>query len=161
MTDVAERLEELIGPYLAAEGIELDDLEVAGSGRGRVVRVTVDAEGGIDVDRIAEVARGLSRLLDADDVIPGSYSLEVSSPGLERALRRPSHYRKAVGRHVAVKTHELRDGRKNYDGVLELVDDEGFTLVTEEETQRFRFGEVASARTVFRWEPAPKPGARR
>jgi ribosome maturation factor RimP len=161
MADLADQLAELFGPYLAAEGIELDDLEVVGNGRGRVVRVTVDADGGIDVDRIAETARGLSRLADEADPMPGSYNLEVGSPGLERSLRRPSHYRKSVGREVKVKTVELVEGRRVHHGVLQLVDDEGFTLVDDESTQRLRYSEVASAHTVFRWEPAPKPGARR
>ncbi len=162
MGEVGERLWGLFEPYLAAEGVELDDLVVGGPSKGRLVKVTVDAPGGIGVDRIAELARGLSRLLDDEDPVPGSYRLEVSSPGLERKLRRPAHYRKAVGREVKVKTFEPVDGQRAHMGVLDDVDDDGFVVqLNEGAARRIGFGQVASAQTVFIWEPAPKPGKRR
>jgi ribosome maturation factor RimP len=102
MGDVERRLWDLLEPWLEAEGVELDDLELAGPGAGRLVRVTVDAAGGIDLDRIANLSRGLSRLLEESDLVGAAYTLEVSSPGLERPLRRPSQFRKAVGREVVV-----------------------------------------------------------
>ncbi len=161
MAEATGQLEGLLGTYLAAEGVELDDVEVAGQGRGRVVRVLVDAEGGIGVDRIADLSRGLSRLLDEEDPFSGPYNLEVSSPGLERRLRRPAHYRKAVGREVTVKTSEPVAGSQHHEGVLGEVDEDGFGIQLNEETRRIGFGQVASARTVFRWERGQKPGKRR
>jgi ribosome maturation factor RimP len=126
-----------------------------------VVRVTVDAEGGLGVDRIAELARGISRLLDEHDPVAGSYQLEVSSPGLERKLRRPSHYRKAVGREVKVKTVGDVDGHHLHQGVLDEADEAGFVLQLNDGTRRIPYGEVKSATTVYTWERAPKPGSRR
>ncbi len=161
MGDVVERLWKLFDPYLAAEGVELDDLRLGGPGGGRLLQVTVDADGGIDVDRIARLAQGLSRLLDEEDPVPGSYRLEVSSPGLERKLRRPAHYRKSVGRQVKVKTFAPVAGTKVHTGVLDEVDDDGFVLQLNDGDRRIGFGEVASAQTVFTWEKAPKPGRRR
>jgi len=161
MSGDGERLWSLLEPFLAAEGVELDDLEVAGGGRGRVVKVTLDADPALGVDRIAELSRSISRLLDEEDPFPESYRLEVSSPGLERPLRRPAHYRKSVGRDIAVKTMEPVDGERSHRGVLDQVDEKGFALQRHEGTRRIGFDQVRSARTVFTWERAEKPGMRR
>ena len=96
VSSVAERLWDRIDPYLAAEGVELDDVEVLGG--GQILRVTVDSDEAIGVDTIADLSRGISRILDDEDPFKRSYTLEVSSPGLERKLTRPRHYEKSVGR---------------------------------------------------------------
>jgi ribosome maturation factor RimP len=160
MGDVDRRLWDLLEPWLEAEGVELDDLELAGAGAGRLVRVTVDSPGGIDLDRIADLSRGLSRILEDTDLIGASYTLEVSSPGLERPLRRPSQFRKAVGREVIVKTRAEVAGSRSHRGILSSVG-EGDVLVTVDGTDRpIPFDHVTEARTVFSWEKAPKPGKR-
>lgn len=161
MGDVGERLWETLEPYLEAEGVELDDLDVRGRGNGRLVRVTVDAPGGIGVDRIAELSRGVSRLLDEEDPVPGSYTLEVSSPGLERPLRRPAHFAKAVGREVDVKTVAPIDGAQRHRGVLEQADDRGLRLAVDGSARSIPMDSVVAAKTVFRWEKSPKPGGKR
>ena len=168
MSGTAERLWGLVAPYVEAEGIELDDLEVVGQGNGTIVRVTVDGpvahNGGRDsvpVDRIAALSRGLSRLLDAEDPIAGAYTLEVSSPGLERKLRRPSHYRKSLGREVKVKTHAPVDDARQHRGNLAAADADGFTVEIDGQSRTIAYENVASARTVFEWEKASKPGTRR
>lgn len=160
MVDTTERLWGLIAPWLEAEGVELDDLEVRGRGAGRVLRVVVDSAEGIDVDRIADVSRGVSRLLDEDDSFDGSYTLEVSSPGLERALRRPAHYRKVVGREITLKTDAPIDGAQNHRGTLSEVTDDGIVVEVDGKDRTIPFASVTQARTVFRWEKAPKPGKR-
>ena len=161
MLDALERLWGLLEPYLAAEGVELHDLEMRGRGKGTVLRVTVDVEGGIGVDRVAGLSHGLGRILDEDDLVAGSYTLEVSSPGLERRLRRPQHYRKSVGRDVKVKTSAPVGGNTTHRGVLGEVDDAGFVVMVGETPLRIGFGEVESARTVFTWKTGAKPGKRR
>lgn len=161
MDDLEARLWDLFGPYLAAEGIELDDLEVRGGGGARLVRVSLDAPGGMDVEAIARASQGLSRLLDQADALPGAYTLEVGSPGLERELRRPVHFAKAVGREVVLTTRDPLAGSRRHRGVLDEVTDETVTLRLSEGTRCIPFGQVAQARTVFRWEKAPKPGHKR
>jgi ribosome maturation factor RimP len=154
-----ERLWRVLEPYVAAEGIELDDLDVRGGGRHRLVQVVVDAPGGVDVDRVAELARGLSRVLDDTNPLDGSYTLEVGSPGLERALRRPAHYRKSVGREVTITTTGPVDGATHHKGVVVAADDETVTITTGTEADRtIPFDAIAKARTVFRWERSHKPG---
>lgn len=157
MTNQHEALRGLIEPWLAAERVELDDLDLVGSGRARTLRVVVDADGGVDIERIAELSLGLSGLLDARSDLDGPYQLEVTSPGLERTLRTPRHYRKSVGREVSVKVR--RDGGTVViKGELTGVDDAGFTVTFDGSEQSVAYDEVTSARTVFRWQASPKPG---
>ena len=156
MGKVTERLWDQIDPYLAAEGIELDDVEVLGG--GQIVRVTVDADGGLGVDTIADLSRGISRILDEDDPVSGSYTLEVSSPGLERKLARPRHYHKSVGREVTVKTHAPVEGERSHRGSLVEAGEKTFTIDIDGDPRTIEYEAVASARTVFVWEQAGKPG---
>lgn len=146
----------LVEPYLEAERLELDDLEISGRGRGRVLRVMVDGQG-VDIDRLAQLSRGLSRLLDDVPALQDSYQLEVTSPGLERKLRRPSHFSKSVGREVVVKA-DLDGGTATLRGILTQATDTSITIETEQGAMTVPYGDVASARTVFRWQKAPKPG---
>lgn len=143
-------------PYLAAERLELDDLELSGRGRGRVLRVIVDGDD-VDIDRLADLSRGLSRVLDEEPSLQDSYQLEVSSPGLERKLRRPAHYSKALGREVVVKTVST-DGTATLRGVLAGSNGSVFTVESEDGPIQISYDDVISAKTVFRWEKAPKPG---
>jgi ribosome maturation factor RimP len=161
ITGAGERLWHLLEPYLAAENVELDDLDVRGGGRGRLVRVLVDAPGGLGVDRIAELARGLSRLLDEQDPVNGSYTLEVSSPGLERKLRRPLHYEKAIGREVDIKTGTEVDGVTRHRGELKQFVDESVHLDVDGQARVIPLEAITQAKTVFRWEKSPKPGGKR
>ena len=160
MASKVDRLWAVIEPYVAAEGIELDDLEIVGKAPGVVVRVTLDADGGVGVDRLAEVSRRLSRLLDEEDPIDGSYTLEGSSPGLERKLRRPQHFRKSVDREIKVKSRNEVAGTHSHRGVLAAAGDETFTVEVDGAGREIAYGDVVSARTVFKWEKAAKPGKR-
>lgn len=154
MATTTTDLWDVIERHLAAEGLELDDLQMTGGGKGRTLRVVVDADGGVDVDRLAAVSQDLSRLLDDIGDLQGPYRLEVTSPGLERRLRRPRHYAKSVGREVVVKTAASDTLR----GTLTEADEAGITVEGDEGARRVGYEEIESARTVFRWERAPKPG---
>jgi len=156
VSNVAEKLWARIDPYVAAEGIELDDVEVLGG--GRIVRVTIDGDQAVGVDRIAELSRGISRLIDEDDPFKGSYTLEVSSPGLERKLTRPAHYVKSVGRQVKVKTFAEVGGKKDHVGIITSADESGFIVANDEQEQTIPYNDVSSARTVFVWEKGARPG---
>ena len=146
-----------LAPAVAGLGLHLYDVEVTGSGRARVLRVLIDRDGGIDLDAIADATQAISPLLDApplDAVIAGPYALEVSSPGLERPLRTPSHYRRAVGDTVSVKVRAADDhGARRVRGVLASADDTGFDLTLDDGTaEHHSYGEVTQARTVFDWD---------
>jgi ribosome maturation factor RimP len=157
MTDVAAVVD-AVEPVVRGLGLELYDVEVAGSGRAKVVRVLVDRDGGVDLDTVGRAAERISPVLDGDRmarVLPGPYSLEVSSPGLERPLRRPDHFRRAVGSTVSVKT----SGRR-VRGVLTSADDDAFVIVRDDTTEeRIPYADAAQVRTVFEW--GEKKAARR
>ncbi|MDH4146587.1 MAG: ribosome maturation factor RimP [Acidimicrobiia bacterium] len=158
--NTSERIGAVVLDALRGLEVDLVDVEVAGG----IVRVVVDQEGGIGLDRVAEATRAVSRALDADDPLPGRYTLEVSSPGLERTLRTPDHFARAVGQLVNVKTRPGTAVGRRLRGVLTAADDAGLTLRLEGDAARpngvvtIRFDDVERARTVFEWGPAPKPG---
>jgi ribosome maturation factor RimP len=145
---------DILGPYLGAEGIELDDVEVLGG--GQIVRITVDSDEPVGVDLIAELSRRIGRMLDAEDLIKSSYTLEVSSPGLERKLNRPRHYDKSVGRAVKVKTFREVGGTRIHNGTLISSDDTAFAIDVGDETRTISYADVSSARTVFVWDKSSK-----
>ncbi|HVE94078.1 MAG TPA: ribosome maturation factor RimP [Acidimicrobiales bacterium] len=146
----ADAVRALVEPVLAPDGIEVVDVEYAG---GRLA-VTIDRDGGIDLDTITSATRTVSRLLDEHDPIPGGrYLLEVSSPGLERVLRTPEHFARVVGQKVKLKTHAHVEGDRRLDGELEAADEHGVTVAG----RRLDYGDIERANTVFEWGPAPKP----
>ena len=153
-----QRLRDLVEPLLAPQGLELVDLEL----KPKLVRITVDRPGGIDLDTISDVTQLVSSLLDAHDPLPSSYALEVSSPGLERPLRTPEHFRRFQGSTVSVKTRPEVEGERRVEGVLADVDDTGFTVrvgdAQGETARRLSYADVEKARTTFEWGPPPKPG---
>jgi ribosome maturation factor RimP len=127
-------------PVLASLGLELVDIEVVGSGRARTLRLTIDREGGIDLETLAQANGPVSEALDRVDALSGPYNLELSSPGVERPLRRPAEFRRFVGTTISVKSH-----------------DTGIVLEVDGQHRRLSYDAIASARTVFEWGPSPKP----
>jgi ribosome maturation factor RimP len=152
-----ERVRAVVEPVVTAADLELYDVELAAP----VLRVLVDRAGGVDLALLGEVTRSVSEALDADDPLPGRYTLEVSSPGLERKLRTPAHFAAALGKRVKVRTVAGTEGDRRVEGELVAADDDGITVATGEGERRIAFDEVERARTVFEWGPAPKPGAGR
>src|SRR5690349_11563603 len=102
--EARQKLLDMLSPVVAAAGYELEDVSVTPAGRRSLVRVTVDADGGVDLDAVAEVSRAVSKSLDAEGApnFAGPYTLEVSSPGVDRPLTEPRHWRRAQGRLVSV-----------------------------------------------------------
>jgi len=147
--NVSERVRALVEPSLATADLELVDVEVHGS----VLKVTIDRRGGVDLDVISQATRVVSDRLDSDpDVVPGRYTLEVSSPGVERTLRTPDHFRRVVGELVAVKTRPGTEGERRWEGVLEEAGDHDVVVAG----RTVAYPDIERARTVFVW-PAPAP----
>ncbi len=97
-----QQLTRLLAPVVESVGYDLEELTVTRAGRRSVVRVIIDADGGVDLDGVARVSRAISDALDDGDQFAGPYVLEVSSPGVDRPLREPRHWRRAEGRLVKV-----------------------------------------------------------
>jgi ribosome maturation factor RimP len=153
----ADRLRDLIEPVVTGLGLELFDLEFGGG----VLRVTVDRNEGLDMEAVARATRAVSHALDDADPIEGHYTLEVSSPGLERALRTPAHFAWAVGKQVSVKTVPSFEGERRLNGTIQTADEEGVVLAGDDagSEQRLTYGDIEKARTIFEWGGEPKPGA--
>jgi ribosome maturation factor RimP len=124
--DVARRV-------TADRGFELVDVEVKRDRRGHFVRLFVDKDGGIGLDELQSVSVEVSAILDAEDPIEGSYTLEVSSPGLDRPLKTEADYRRFVGRLVKISSYEPVEGRRHWTGRLQSVEDGTVTVVLEKE----------------------------
>lgn len=155
---VVDRVRDLVVPLAAAASIDLYDVEH----NGGLVRVLVDAADGVDLNRIARLSRAVSRTLDKHDAVPGRYTLEVSSPGLERPLRTPDHFRRAVGSSVKVKTVPGYEGSRRLSGVLDHVDDHGIKVHDDTgDVYRVGYSEVISARTIFEWGPSSRVSGRK
>jgi len=147
---IVDRVRELAVPLVQAASADLYDVEH----HGGTVRVLIDADGGVDIEALARLSRSLGRALEEHDVIGGRYTLEVSSPGLERPLRTPDHFRRAAGSEVRIKTRPGFDGPRRLIGVLEAVADDGVDLRGDDGLlSRIAFDQLASARTVFEWGP--------
>ncbi len=158
MTTAIQKLQTIVSTPLADLGIEVSDIELAGG----LLRVTVERADGtsIDIAAITEATRIVSRELDAHDPIPGQYTLEVSSPGLERQLRTPVHFLRAVGQQVAVRTNPGVEGDRRTAGLLTSADDAGIVITMSTPdgpvTRALGYGDIERARTVFEWGPPPK-----
>lgn len=164
---VLERVRRLIDPIIGDLHLDLYDLEQ----RGGVLRVTIDtpagSEAGVDLDTLALATRLVSRELDHADPIPGRYTLEVTSPGLERALRTPAHFQREVGKDITVRLRATESEDRRVAGRLVAADAETATVrvtdpSTGDETDReIPYDRIDRARTVFEWGPSPKPGGPR
>ena len=132
------RVWQLAAPLVEGERMEIVDIEFRheGSRGGRVLRLYLDKEGGPNVDDLTRVSRLLSELLDAEDTIDGTYTLEVSSPGINRPLKKPAHFERFIGKRIRVRTRDLIDGRRSFLGILgEVVDD---SVVLTQEGRRYQ-----------------------
>ena len=150
-----------IEPVLATLGLEVFDVQLTGSGRARTVRVIVDRDGGVDLDAITAASERVQPSLDALDDL-GPYALEVSSPGLERPLRRPEHFRRAVGETVSVKVRDADGEVRRLRGDLVSTDERGITVDAgdTDSGEHVDYDQIIKARTVFEWGAAPKPDKR-
>ena len=152
-----DRVAAIVAPLAEERGLALYDVEQ----HQNSLRVLVDRAGGIDIDALAELSRAVSRVLDEVDPVAGKYTLEVSSPGLERPLRRPDHFAGAVGDKVTIKTVPGTEGERRVTGTLLAADDEGVTVRPddgpEDDERHLDFSAIQAARTVFDWGTTTKP----
>jgi ribosome maturation factor RimP len=149
------QLEGALSPVLAARGLELVDVEVVGA----ALTVFVDREGGVGLDELGEATRDVSAVLDDLDPMPGRYTLSVSSPGLERRLRTPAQFSRAVGEKVTARVDAGTPEVRRVTGTLESADGDGFTLAGPDVpggTMHIAYDRTERARTVFEWGPEPR-----
>jgi len=143
-----EKLLALLEPEVNALGYELVELDAPGPSGNRTLRLYIDSEEGIGLDDCERVSHQVSGLLDVEDPIPGHYSLEVSSPGLDRPLRTPEHFRRQAGHLAKVLMQPGRPGRRRYKGRILGVGEDTLELETESGSVSLPLGEIESARLV-------------
>lgn len=158
MTERTDAIRGELEPVVAALGCSVYDVVFTGGSDRPTLQVVIDRPGGIDLDTIEDATRRLSDALDAGDALRSAYTLEVSSPGLERALRRPEHFAGALGSTVTVKVRDEAGQAERLRGELTAADEQGIEISTDEGPRTVTFTGIESARTVFTWGPAPKPG---
>ena len=144
-----------LAPVVADLGLDLYDVEFNGSGATRTLRVTVEREGGVDLEAITDVTRAISPVLDAEPSLTGSYLLEVSSPGLERALRTPTHFAGALGATVSIK-FRTDSGTARVKGALVDAGDRGCVVEGDDGRHELSYDAITQAHTVFEWGSPPR-----
>ncbi|MGE5311038.1 MAG: ribosome maturation factor RimP [Nitrospirota bacterium] len=147
--EVQRRVEEIADSLLKDEGLELVDLEYRREGRRWVLRLFIDKEGGVTVEDCATVSRELADILDAKDAIPEAYVLEVSSPGLNRRVRKRRDFSRFAGRKVEVRLVALQDGRRKIVGTIIGVEGEAVVVAAPEATYTIALEDIARATLVY------------
>ncbi|GAA4531539.1 MULTISPECIES: ribosome maturation factor RimP [Nonomuraea] len=138
-----DHLMKLLEPVVAAEGLDLEDVTVTKAGKRRLLRVVVDRDGGVSLDDVADVSQAVSAALDEDDAMGAApYTLEVSSPGVDRPLTEPRHWRRAAKRLVKA---EMRDGGL-IEGRVLSADDAGVDLEVDGAARRLDYQDLARGR---------------
>jgi ribosome maturation factor RimP len=146
-------IEELVTPAIEALGCELWGVEFMSQGRHSKLRIYIErTEGGVSVDDCERVSREVGDLLDVEDVVPQAYTLEVSSPGMDRILFRPDHYSRNVGETVEVRLHFPFEGSKRIVGVLAGIEDDQVLVQVGEEEYVLPLENIQRARLVPRFD---------
>ena len=150
MASIEERVESLLEATINNLGYELYDVEYAKEGKDYFLRIFIDKEAGIDLNDCEKVNDGINDLLDKADYIKEQYFLEVSSPGIERILRKEKHLKANIESEVQIKLFKPLDGQKQYKGILKDFNNEYITIFTTEETKIDRKN-ISQIKTVFNW----------
>ncbi|MCL6561306.1 MAG: ribosome maturation factor RimP [Firmicutes bacterium] len=143
---ITDIIENMALPVVQEAGLELVDVEFVKEGGRWYLRIFIDKPGGVGLEDCQTVSQKMDKLLDEKDPIPQSYSLEVSSPGLERPLKKPGDYERFAGRLVTVTTFAPVGGRKKFTGTLHGLRGEGIVLSADGREHVIPLGQVASAR---------------
>ncbi|MDO8518863.1 MAG: ribosome maturation factor RimP [Deltaproteobacteria bacterium] len=145
-----DEVKALIEPVIKEEGAALYDVVWTKEQGRNVLRVMLDPEkGAAGLGDCARVSRAIEDLLIVHDVVPGSYDLEVSSPGLNRPLLTPAHFERVLGKMIRVKTEFPIDGRQNYKGVLKKIEGEQFLVDVDKKEHRIPFDQVDKANLEY------------
>ena len=145
-----QKTEELLIPLIEQHQFELVDVEYVKEGQEFYLRAYIDKPGGITIDDCVAVSREMNELLDEKDYIAGTYTFEVSSPGLGRPLKKEKDYVRSMGKELEIRTYKAIDKQKEFYGILTAYDQDTVTIVTEDdETLVFNKSDIALIRLAF------------
>ena len=149
MANIEERVEKLLQSKINELGYELYDVEYAKEGKNYFLRIFIDKDGGIDLEDCEKVNDGIMDLLDEADYIKEQYFLEVSSPGIERILRKDKHLEKNIGTEINIKLFKKdENGNKEYQGILKSFNENEIEL---EEDIKIERKNIAQIKTIYHW----------
>jgi ribosome maturation factor RimP len=148
---IVSKIDEIAQRVGRSEGIEIVEVELKGGGRHQLLRISIDRPEGVSHADCELVSHQVGAILDVEDVVPGTYTLEVTSPGVERKLLRPADYERFQGKKAKVVLREPVDNRRHWEGVLAGLRDEMIELETDTGPVRFRLDQVERANLKFEW----------
>ncbi len=152
MAKIEEKVEELIKDKIENIGYSLYDVEYAKEGPNYYLRIYIDSPKGINLDDCEKVSNEINEKLDEADYIKEQYYLEVSSPGIERAIRKEKHLEQNIGKKVEIKLFKKdENGKKDYIGILEKFNSEEITIKTEEQEIKIERKNISQMKTVYEW----------
>lgn len=139
----------LIGPVLEGTEYELVGVSCSGGSRHATVRIYIDKPGGVTIDEVAKLSRQISVIFDVHEPIQGKYTLEVSSPGIDRPLFLPKHFEQQLGKTISVKTRMMQENRQNFKGILQQANETQCQLQLEDGTEvMFAYDDIDKAKVV-------------
>ncbi len=144
--EIEEKVEKMIEPYLKDLEVELYAVEFITTSAGRVLRLYIDCNGGVDLDTCEKVSSVISPVLDIEEPIPYSYHLEVSSPGVERVLKKKEHFKRYEGSRAVIRTREKIEWRRNFEGKIKKAEENYFLLVCDGQEYKIPYENVQQAR---------------
>ena len=150
-TNIETRVEELLKSIIENIGYELYDVRYEKEGKDYYLRIIIDKPEGIDINDCEKVNNAINDILDEADYIKDQYFLEVSSPGLERILRKDKHFEKQIGNEISLKLFKPINKQKELIGILEEYNKEELTIKVDDVTLKINLKDIAIAKTVFNW----------
>lgn len=151
MAKIEERVESLIGPRIESLGYRLYDVEFVKEGKDFYLRVYIDKDSGISLEDCEAVSNGINEVLDEADYIKEQYFLEVSSPGVERVLKKDRHLKENIGNKVQVKLFKPLAGKKVFEGLLESFSDDNICIKVESQILEIERSNIGQIKTAFDW----------
>ena len=152
MAKIENQVTELLEPIITSLGYNLYDVIYIKEGKNYYLRIFIDKDTGIGIEDCEKVNNSINDILDEKDLIPESYFLEVSSPGLERTLRKEKHFLENIGKEINIKLYRPINKKKEFSGILKNFEDGKITLQVEKETITFELKDTVSINTVFNFE---------
>ena len=152
MANIEEKVEKLLEPKIQEIGYELYDVEYAKEGKNYFLRIIIDKPEGIDLNDCEKVNNAITDMLDEANYIKEQYFLEVSSPGIERVIRKEKHLKQNIGQEVQVKLFRKdQNGKKEYQGKLLDYTSENITIQTSEEKINIERKNISQIKTIYNW----------
>lgn len=151
VSNIESKVENLLKDIIENLGYELYDVQYVKEGKDFYLRIVIDKEKGIDLNDCEKVNDAINDILDEADYIKDQYFLEVSSPGLERTLRKEKHFQSQIGNKILIKLFKPISKKKEFEGILKSYSEDELILIQDEEEVKIEVKNIALARTVFDW----------